>query len=215
MVTHRGGATHRLDAHGDGISHLEGCRGANGMNGERTNWTLRIAHLGEDLPARVKDLSRITNLSAALRIERGATNDQLPLIACRQRSDFGAVTKKSQDCALSVKLFVADELRLTYTPEDLFIEGGGHGDLRKSGLLAAAATLALLSEGALKAGTVDGNTALSGEFNGEINRKPVRIVQLEGNLATEGWASGRKIIGATPHDALPCPEFGECIAEQT
>lgn len=82
------------------------------MNGERANGALRIAHLGEDLPARVKDLPRIANLSAALRIERGATNDQLPLVACRQRSDFGAVTKKSQDCALSVELFVTDELCL-------------------------------------------------------------------------------------------------------
>jgi hypothetical protein len=40
-------------------------------------------------------------------------------------------------------------------------------------------------------------------------------VQLEGNLATEGWASGWKIIGATPHDTLTRPEFAECIAEQT
>ena len=45
------------------------------MNGECANWALRIAHLSEQLPARVKDLPRITNLSAALRIERGATND--------------------------------------------------------------------------------------------------------------------------------------------
>ena len=81
VVAHRGGATYRLDAHGDGISHLEGCRGANGMNGERANWALRIADLSEQLPAGIEDLPRVANLSAALRIERGATNDQLPLVA--------------------------------------------------------------------------------------------------------------------------------------
>jgi hypothetical protein len=184
------------------------------MNGECANWALRIAHLGEDLPARVKDLPRITNLSAALRIERGATNDQLPLVACRQRGDFGAVTKESHNCALSVKLFIADELRFAHTPEDLFIERGSHGDLRKGGLLATAAALALFGKGALKTGTVNGDPALSGKLNGQINWEAVRIVQLEGNLATERWASGWKIIGATPHDTLPRPEFAECIAEQ-
>jgi hypothetical protein len=214
VVAHRGGTAHRLYSQSDGISHLEGCGGTNGMHSERTNWALRIAHLGGDLPAHVKDLPRIANLSAALRIKRGATNDQLPLVACRQRSDFSTFTKEPHDCALSVKLFIADELRLTYTTEDLFIEGGGHGDLSKRGLHATAATLALLSEGALKASTVNGDTALSGELNGEINRKPVRIVQLEGNLATERWASGWKIIGATANDALPCAEFGERITEQ-
>ena len=215
MVAHRGRTTHRLDAHGDRISHLEGCRGANGMNGERANWALRITHLGEDFPAGIEDLPRIAHLSAALRIERGATNDQLPLVACRQRGNFGAVTKEPQDCALSVELFVADELRLPYTPEDLFIEGGSHGDLRKGGLLAAATAFALFGKGALKTSTVNGDTALSGELNGQINWEAVGVVQLEGNLATEGWASGWKIIGATPHDTLPRPEFAECIAEQT
>jgi hypothetical protein len=184
------------------------------MNGERANWALRIAHLGGDLPARVKDLPSITNLSAALRIERGATNDQLPLVACRQRSGLGAVTEESHNCALSVELFVTDELCLPHTSEDLFIEGGRHGDLRKGGLLTAATAFALFGKGALKTGTVNGDAALSGEFNGEIDREAVGVVQLEGNLATEGWASGWKIIGATPHDTLPRPEFAECIAEQ-
>ena len=139
----------------------------------------------------------------------------MPLVASRQRSDFGAVTKEPHDCALSVKLFIADELRLTYTTENLFIEGGGHGDLRKGGLLATATAFTLLGKGALKTGTVNGDTALSGELNGQINWEAVGVVQLEGNLATEGWASGWKIIGATPHDTLPRPEFAECIAEQT
>ena len=112
-------------------------------------------------------------------------------------------------------MFVADELRFVHTSQDLFIEGGRHGDLRKGGLLTAATAFTLLGKGALKTGTVNGDAALSGEFNGEIDREAVRIVQLEGNLATERWASGWKIIGATPHDTLPRPEFAECIAEQT
>jgi hypothetical protein len=185
------------------------------MNRECTNWTLRIAHLGEELPVGIKDLPCIAHLPAALGIERGASSNQLPLFARRERRNLDTVAKEPQDRALRFKVLVADKLCLAHTTQNLFIEGGGHGDLGKRGLLAAAATLALLSEGALKASTVNGNTALSGEFNGEINRKPVRIVQLEGNLATEGWASGWKIIGATPHDTLPRPEFAECIAEQT
>ena len=139
----------------------------------------------------------------------------MPLVACRQRSDLGAVKKEPHDCALSVELFVTDELRFAHTTEDLFIEGGGHGDLRKGGLLAAATAFALFGKGALKTGAINGDPALSGKLNGQINWEAVGVVQLEGNLATEGWASGWKIIGATPHDTLPRPEFAECIAEQT
>uniref|UniRef100_UPI00404A32DC hypothetical protein n=1 Tax=Candidatus Limnocylindrus sp. TaxID=2802978 RepID=UPI00404A32DC len=43
-------------------------------------------------------------------------------------------------------MLVADKPCLAHTTQDLFIEGGGHGDLGKRGLLATAATLALLSE---------------------------------------------------------------------
>ena len=184
------------------------------MNGECANRALCVAHLGDELPARVKDLPRIANLSAALGIERGAVNDQLPLVACRQRGNFGAVTKEPHDCAFSVELFVADELRLAHTPQDLFIERGGHSNLRKGGLLAAAAAFALLSKGALKTGTIDGDTALSGKLNGEVNREPVGVVQLEGDLTSKRWTSGWQIVGATPNHALPCSKFGKRIAEQ-
>jgi hypothetical protein len=214
VVAHRGGATYWLDTHGNTIAHLQGRRNADRMHSECANWALCVAHLSEELPARVKDLPRIANLSAALGIERGATNDQLPLVACRQRSEFGAVTKEPNDSALSFELFVTDELRLAHTPQDLFIERGGHGDLRKGGLLAAAAAFALFSKGALKTGTVNGDAALSGEFNGEIDWEAVGVVQLEGDLATERWACGWQIVGATTNDALPCAKFGKRIAEQ-
>jgi hypothetical protein len=83
MVTHRGGATHRIYAHGDGITHLEGRGGANRMHGECANWALRIADLSEQLPASIQDLTRIAHLPAALRVERGAPNNELTIFARR------------------------------------------------------------------------------------------------------------------------------------
>ena len=111
-------------------------------------------------------------------------------------------------------MLVADKLCLAHTSQDLFIERGRHGNLRKGGLLATAAAFALFGKGALETGTINGDTALSGEFNGEIDREAVGVMQLEGDLATEGRTCGWQIIGATANDALPCAEFGERIAEQ-
>ena len=83
MVAHRGGATHRINAHGDGAPHLEGRGGANRMHGECANWALRIADLSEELPTRIEDLPRITDLPAALGVERGAPNNELTILARR------------------------------------------------------------------------------------------------------------------------------------
>jgi hypothetical protein len=83
VVAHRGGATHRINAQGDGVTHLKGRRSANRMNGKCANWTLRIADLSEQLPAGIEDLSRIADLSAALGVERGAPNNELTILARR------------------------------------------------------------------------------------------------------------------------------------
>ena len=138
----------------------------------------------------------------------------MPLIAGRQRRNLGAVAKEPHDGAFGFKLLVADELGLAHSAQDLFVEGGRYGDLRKGGLLATTAALALLRKSALETGTVDGDTALSGELNGEIDREAVRVVQLERNLATKRWACRWQIIRSTAHDALPCTKFDERIAEK-
>jgi hypothetical protein len=83
VVAHRGGATRRINAQGDGVTHLEGRRSANRMHGECADWTLRIADLSEQLSTRIKGLSCIAHLSAALGVERGAPNNQLALLAGR------------------------------------------------------------------------------------------------------------------------------------
>jgi hypothetical protein len=184
------------------------------MHGECANGTLRIANLGEQLSAYIQDLPRVAHLSAALGVERGASYNQLTRLALGQRRDLRTVAKETHDGALGVKVLVADELCLTHTPQDLFIESGCHGDLRKGGLLATAAALALLRKGALKAGAVNGDPALGSEFDGQVDRESIRIVQLEGNLTAERWTSGWQIIGTTANNALPCPKVGERVTEQ-
>ena len=214
VIPHRCRTTNRFNTQSNGIPNRKGCRRANGMNGECADRTLRIAHLRNRLPAGIKYLPRVTNLSSALGVERGAPNNQLPLFAGRQRRNLDTVAKESQDRTLGVELFVADEFCLADASQDLFVEGGRHGDLRKGSLLAAAAALALLRKGTFETGTVNGNATFRCELNGEIDWEAIRIVQLKGNLATERWTCGWQVISTTANDALPCPEFGERITEQ-
>lgn len=66
------------------------------MNGECANWALCVAHLGEELPVDIEDLPRIAHLPAALGIERGAPNNQLPLFARCERRNLDTVAEEPQ-----------------------------------------------------------------------------------------------------------------------
>ena len=188
VVAHRGGASHRIHAHGDSVADLNGSCGLNSVNRECANGALRIAYFSEERPVGIENLPRVTNLSAALGVERCAAHNQLPRFTSRQRRNLGTVAKEPQDGAIRFKLLVADELGLAHSAQDLFVEGGRDGDLGKGGLLATSAALALFSKGDLETSPVNSDTTLRGEFNGEINREAVGVVQLERNLATERWA---------------------------
>ena len=111
-------------------------------------------------------------------------------------------------------MFVPNELRVANGSEHLLKLSNGGGVLGKLRLLPATRALSLFRERRVKSGTVHRNAPLSGEFNGEINGEPERVMKLECDAPVQLRRIIRELIGAHPNRARPLCEWRQRIGKE-
>ena len=117
----------------------------------------------------------VTDLPAALGIERSGVEHDLPLLAGGQFSDGLVALQERDDVRLAPVVLVAGELGAAF---DLGVAAHVDAELARG-----ARTPALLLHRGLEAGLVDREAALAGDVGREIDREAVGVVELEDGLA--------------------------------
>src|SRR5207244_3660675 len=97
---------------------------------------------------------------------------------------------------------VPDERRITRPGLDRLVQPGEFGVARELGLLADSAARALFLERGIEPRPVDGDAILRGELGREVDRKPVRVVEAERQIAGQDRNAGGQLFGPSSDDPL-------------
>ncbi len=152
---------------------------------------LHVQDLASPLPAEVLHPADIGNLSAGLGVERRYVEDDRPEIT--------ANIKDLDDVCIYLSPLVSDELG-SFLPgvNHLSVDGSRDSDLRCQ----HARPLALAPHRRPEPQPVDGDSALNRDLLGQLQGKPVRVVEFERNLA---WDDLLLRHGESLQDLLQAP----------
>ena len=177
------------------------------------NWSLRVRDAANCCPVRPEQFALVANLAATFGIEGGSFNhkSRTPRFGARRAPRLGQNSLHRGD---PLKMFVPDELRLANGSKHLLKLSNGGGVLGKLRLLPATRALSLFCERRVESGTVHRNAPLSGEFNGEINGEPERVMKLECDAPVQLRRIFRELIGAHPNRARPLCEWRQRIGKE-
>ena len=127
----------------------------------------------------------VADLAAALGVERRPVEDDLGGALAGQLVELRCRRGRSRRRALRRRRLVAEEL---VSPARAWIarySATASAWRSELGLLARPAALALLGEGGLEPGPVDGDAVLGGELDGQVDREAERVVEPERDVAGE------------------------------
>ena len=166
------------------------------------NRTLRVRDAANRCPVRPEQFALVANLAATFGIEGSSLHhkSRTPRFGARSAPRLRQDPLHRGD---PLKMFVPDELRLANGSEHLLELSNRGGVLGKLRLLPATRALSLFRERRVKSGTVHRNAPLGGEFNGEINREPERVMKLECDASVQLRRIFRELIGTHPNRARP------------
>ncbi len=140
------------------------------------------------------DPAGVADLAAALRVERGAVEDDLDLVALGGGRGRGAVDEDADDPRLALGGRVADEVGGPGPVGDLAV-GAGAGVAGLLGLGIGLGALPLLLHQAAEAVLVHGQALLGGHLQGEVDREAPGVVEQEGLVAGQDGAAGGLGVG--------------------
>ena len=166
------------------------------------NRTLGVRDAANCCPVRPEQFALVANLAATFGIEGSSLHhkSRTPRFGARSAPRLRQDPLHRGD---PLKMFVPDELRLANGSEHLLELSNRGGVLGKLRLLPATRALSLFRERRVKSGTVHRNAPLGGEFNGEINREPERVMKLECDASVQLRRIFRELIGTHPNRARP------------
>ena len=210
VIAHRVGASRGVDLGGHGLPHPQASVERAAMDDEAAERTLGVGDR-EQLAAAagLAQDAEIADLAAALGVERRAIEDDLRLAVAGQLVELHPVADDPDDPAVGRRRLVAEELGVAGPRVDGAIQGGEAGGLRELGLGPGSAPVALLGQGGVEAGPVDADAILGRQFDREVDRKAVGVVQAEGEIAGHGRGTGREVLGAASDD----PRLGGQLAQ--
>ncbi len=199
VVAHRVGAPVGIHDGGHGLADAEAAVERSAMDDEAARRFLGVGDVEQDRArALLADLALVADLAAALRVERGAVEDDLGLAGAGQLGVLDAVAQDRDDPALGRRGVVAEELRVAGASDERLVDRRALGVSGQLGLLAAAAALPLLGERLVEPEAVDPDAVLGGQLDRQVDRKAVGVVQPERDPAVEGR---RRPSGRPPGDA--------------
>ena len=175
VVTHRVGATIRVHLRGHGLPQPKATVERAAMDDQSAERPLRVGH-GEQVAAATgfAQDTEVADLAAAFGVERRAVEDHLRFAVAGQLVEFQAVADDPDDPAFGVCRVVAQELAVAGPSVDGAVQGREAGGLRELGLGPGSASVALLGQGTVEPGSVDSDTVLGGELDGQVDRESHR-----------------------------------------
>ena len=180
MIEHDRAPPRRIDLRLDGIAdgELAALQGADVQ--EHVALLLRVLDAKHGFVA-AGQLAGIADLSARLRVKRGAIEDDERAVAVLELIDTGVVLQDRDDPGRRANLLVAEKLAGRILAQ---VEPAARGVELARG--ARAGTLRLHFD--VEAMLVDGETFLARDIRGQVGRKTIGIVKLENRLAVDGIA---------------------------
>ena len=136
----------------------------------------------------------IPDLATTLGVERGSIQDDLRIAVTGQLVELHPVTEDRHDLALGGGHLVAEERRVPGPTVDGAVERHQLGVLRELGLRAGSAAVALFGESSLEAVALDLDAVLGGELDGQVDREPVRVMELERHRTGKSRRAGGQIL---------------------
>ncbi len=196
VVAHRVRAAFGVDDRVDRLPYPQPPVERAALDDESTDRSLGVRDGQQLAPTTgLPDHALIPDLAAALGIERRLVEDDLRLAMTGQLVVFHAVAHDRHDPPRGGRRLVAEELRVPDAGVDGPVQRAEFGLFRKLGLGPAPAPVALLGKGQIEPIAIDGDAVLGGQLDGQVDREPVGVVQLEGDVAGQLGGVDRQVVG--------------------
>ena len=165
------------------------------MDDQAAERLLRVGHAEQLTPAaRIAQHAVVADLAAALGVERRLVQDDLRLAVPGQLVEPDPIAHDREYAALGRRRLVAHEPRVADTAVDRAIERDLLRMFRELRLCPRAAPVALLRQRSVEAVPIDGDAVFGRELDRQVDREPVRVVQLECDVPGKPWRIGRQIV---------------------